>query len=584
MRKVSNKKVVAVIVTYNRKELLCECIDALLNQDYNNCDILVIDNASTDGTEKELNKYKKNNKFNYFNTGENLGGAGGFNVGIKKAYELGCDFIWVMDDDCIVHKDSLTKLLEADNELDGEYGFLASKVLWKDDSICKMNIPKKTFGKWLKDFDTNYQTIAMSSFVSLFLKAETVRKYGLPIKDFFIWTDDWEYTRRISRENKCYFISNSIVTHKSKENIGASIASVDDRLERFKYLYRNDCVLYRREGIKGKILFKLRVWLHKLRVLKSNKIDKKERIDIINNAIKEGKSFYPKIEYLYKENSSLTTNNLTKKEIDYFESFGYNIFGPIIYEFCLFLKKKLHKKNIHKLFFLSRDGLILKDAFECIDSKIKSEYFYASRRALIVPTLNDIKKSSEIFNRYKFDKHISINTNIKKSGLEDYNLDEYKTKFGLDTNKLFSTTDLKNNIKFKNFIDDIYPLIIKNSKKEYDALIDYSKKKRFDGKLSIVDIGWYGTMQNALKYIFPNDEIHGYYLGLNPYSELFDNNHMNGFLFDAKNNKHLYDIFYNFIHIFEFLTLAHHGSVKRYVINNEVELYDYEYQDTRDPR
>jgi len=300
MKKVSNKgKVVAVVVTYNRKDLLHECIEALLHQDYDNCHILVVDNASTDGTEESIKKYLKIDKFKYYNTGENLGGAGGFNYGMKKAYELGCDFVWVMDDDCIVHTDSLTKLLDADKKLKGEYGFLSSKVLWKDDSICKMNIQKRTFGKWLKDFDTNYQKIAMASFVSLFLKSSIIEKYGLPIKDFFIWTDDWEYTRRISRDNKCYFISNSIVTHKSKDNEGANISTVDgDRISRFNYLYRNDCVLYRREGLKGKILFKLRIILHKLRVYKSDKIDKKERIKIINNAIKEGKKFYPEIEYV----------------------------------------------------------------------------------------------------------------------------------------------------------------------------------------------------------------------------------------------------------------------------------------------
>ena len=297
MTKVS-KKVMAVVVTYNRKELLKECINALLKQDYDNCNVLVVDNASTDGTKEYIAKELKNKRVHYVNTGANLGGAGGFNYGIKEAYKIGCDFIWIMDDDCIVHNDSLTKLLDADKKLNGDYGFLSSKVLWKDNTICKMNIQKTKMTKWLKDYDTNYQPIVLASFVSLFLKKEVVEEFGLPIKEFFIWTDDWEYTRRISKNKKCYYISDSIVTHKSKENVGASIATVDDRLERFKYLYRNDCVLYRGEGIKGWFLLKIRLLLHKLRVLKSNKPDKKERIKIINDAIKEGKKFYPEIEYV----------------------------------------------------------------------------------------------------------------------------------------------------------------------------------------------------------------------------------------------------------------------------------------------
>ena len=293
-----DKKVMAVVVTYNRKELLKESIKALLEQDYNNCHILIVDNASTDGTKEFIEEEIQNSKVNYVNTGANLGGAGGFNFGMKKAHELGCEFIWLMDDDCIVHKDSLTELINADKELNGNYGFLSSKVLWKDKSICKMNIQKRKFSKWLKDFETNKQNIAMASFVSLFLKIAIVEEMGLPIKDFFIWTDDWEYTRRISRKYNCYYISKSVVTHKSKQNEGASIATVDDRLERFKYLYRNDIVLYRREGVNGWILLYLRLALHKLRILKSDKSDKKERIKIINDAVKEGKKFKPEIEYI----------------------------------------------------------------------------------------------------------------------------------------------------------------------------------------------------------------------------------------------------------------------------------------------
>ena len=295
----NEKKVIAVVVTYNRKELLKEAIEALLNQDYNNCEILVVDNASTDGTKEYIDELLKDARVHYENTGANLGGAGGFNYGMKRACQMGCDFVWVMDDDCIVHKNSLTELLNADKLLNGNYGFLSSKVLWKDDSICKMNIPKKTFSTWLKEFDKPVQEIAMASFVSLFVKTDIIKEMGLPIKEFFIWTDDWEFTRRISRKYKSYFISKSIVTHKSKNNEGADISTVEgDRVERFKYLYRNDVVLYRGEGLKGWILLYIRLILHKLRILKSDKKDKKERIKIINNAIKEGKKFKPDIEFV----------------------------------------------------------------------------------------------------------------------------------------------------------------------------------------------------------------------------------------------------------------------------------------------
>ena len=55
----NEKKVIAVVVTYNRKELLKEAIEALLNQEYNNCDVLIVDNASTDGTREYIDELLK---------------------------------------------------------------------------------------------------------------------------------------------------------------------------------------------------------------------------------------------------------------------------------------------------------------------------------------------------------------------------------------------------------------------------------------------------------------------------------------------------------------------------------------------
>ena len=74
-------KIAVVVVTYNRLKLLKKCIYNLKNQ--RNVDIIVINNASTDETEKYIQSIK-NEKIIYCNTGKNLGGAGGFSYGIKK--------------------------------------------------------------------------------------------------------------------------------------------------------------------------------------------------------------------------------------------------------------------------------------------------------------------------------------------------------------------------------------------------------------------------------------------------------------------------------------------------------------------
>ena len=144
-------KIVAVVVTYNRKDMLKECITALLNQTYHDLDIMVIDNCSTDGT-INLVKNINDSRVIYINTGENLGGAGGFQFGIREALERHYEYFWLMDDDSIPTTRALDGLIKAAQKIKN-YGFLSSKVLWKDHSLCKMNIPKVTINKKLDNFD-----------------------------------------------------------------------------------------------------------------------------------------------------------------------------------------------------------------------------------------------------------------------------------------------------------------------------------------------------------------------------------------------------------------------------------------------
>ena len=308
MKEVSKKeKVMAIVVTYNRKELLRECIEALLNQSYNNCHVLVVDNASTDGTKEYINDYIKNKKIYYYNTGKNIGGAGGFNYGIKKACELECDYLWLMDDDCIVKKDSLNNLIAANNKLNGNYGFLSSKVLWKDNTICKMNVPKVNLYKKNSDWETSLVKIEMATFVSFFVKSSIVHEIGLPITDFFIWADDLEYTRRISKKYKCYLVNDSVVVHKSKNNIGSNIAIDEEcNLKRYEYSYRNETYLYREYGLKGKIYYFLKRHLHYFKIIKNcHDNTRKSRINIIKKSFKIGQNFYPSVEYINKNNKKV---------------------------------------------------------------------------------------------------------------------------------------------------------------------------------------------------------------------------------------------------------------------------------------
>lgn len=281
-------RIAAVVVTYNRKELLRQCVEHLLAQQGAACDILITDNASTDGTREEIAGVL-NEHVRYQNTGKNLGGAGGFHFGMKWAAEAGYDGIWIMDDDTLPEADALEKLLDADAALKGDYGFLSSRVLWTDGTDCPMNLQRKTPYKDIDGFDKPLVPVAMASFVSLFLRAAMVKEFGLPIAEFFIWSDDWEYTRRISLQRRCYAVRDSRVVHAMKNNTVVNIATdTPERLPRYAYFYRNDVYLYRREGWKGWLWLLAKDCWHSVQVLLKSKTGKAMRLKTIWSGFQSG--------------------------------------------------------------------------------------------------------------------------------------------------------------------------------------------------------------------------------------------------------------------------------------------------------
>ena len=295
------EKTAAVVVTYNRLELLKRNIEALLAQTAA-CDILLVDNASTDGTGEAMRALEQAGKIQYRNTGANLGGAGGFNYGMRWAVEAGYQYVWIMDDDCLPNPDALEKLLEADSLLGGpeNYGFLSSAVLWTDGRECVMNRQKiaKDFYRHVELLKHGVIQIQQATFVSLLFPRESILRFGLPIKEFFIWGDDIEYTRRMAvRGNTpCYLAGQSQVIHATKNNTGSNIALDDaDRIDRYFYAFRNEAYLYRQEGIRGRAYCVAKRCRDLLGIIRYGK-KKALRLRTLLHGIRAGFFFRPEVE------------------------------------------------------------------------------------------------------------------------------------------------------------------------------------------------------------------------------------------------------------------------------------------------
>lgn len=294
------KNVLAIVVTYNRKDLLVEAIDSLLKQSYESMDIMVVDNASTDGTKEQIQQYIEEEQIKYINTGANIGGAGGFNAGVKLGAQQSYKYLWVMDDDTIPDTTALEELINAANVCADEFGFLCSDVRWIDNTPCLMNKPTIS-NNWhdsLNKLEYGIMSMASCSFVSCFFKTEDVYKIGLPIKEFFIWGDDVEYTRRLTKEKPSYLVYKSKVLHKMAANKSTDIANESpDRLFRYKYSYRNHFYNNKSQNKTARLTFAYELLLDTKNILKSKQSGKCKKLSIMYKSYIAGFSFNPSIEF-----------------------------------------------------------------------------------------------------------------------------------------------------------------------------------------------------------------------------------------------------------------------------------------------
>lgn len=220
----------AVVVTFNRKQLLLRCLDAILNQSIKPGHLIVVDNASNDGTEQALasHGFLHRKGFTYYRLEENLGGAGGFHYGVKLADKRGYSFCWLMDDDGFPSQQCLEKLLTYKES----YDFYGPLVL-DEENHNKLCFPMRLPGKLrilrsvkdVYDYAVNGALKDVATpFNGIVLNLAMVHSVGLPKKEFFIWGDDIEYLQRILRaKGRVATVCDAVFHHPTDQNLGESM-------------------------------------------------------------------------------------------------------------------------------------------------------------------------------------------------------------------------------------------------------------------------------------------------------------------------------------------------------------------------
>ena len=288
--------------------------------------------------------------------------------------------------------------------------------------------------------------------------------------------------------------------------------------------------------------------------------------------------------------NAFLNNSVPTIQNEYYR-FGYERFGMFLWGYVKWLYDSAIKTNIHKIYFLSRDGFIMKKAFDIINSNqnIQTYYLEVSRRSLRIPVLWMDPSFPTLLDMLTPSKIIPLLAIFDGVGLDINEYEDIIADYGFSKESVFDREEILENQKLLHLYSKILPDVIEVSKSEYEILKKYISQNHLYGRFALVDIGWSGGMQRYLEQVLNKLQIEhqilGYYVGIAPYYrrniDKISTLDLNGYLFDFKHNSKDKDKRSCFVGLFETLFLEQGGSVKNYSESNEEKIianrYPYEY-------
>lgn len=222
-----NPNVVIIIVNWNGKKNTLDCLKSLYALDYPSFEIIVVDNASTDGSIDCLKQFYPN--IRYLQSDINLGWTGGCALGMKCALNLNCKYIFILNNDIIIDKDCLRKLVNV-AESNTKIGFVGPR-------ICSYYGPQKIespginrnyltleFEKNRKFDDGSFQDIRQVNYLddmALLVRREVILTIGMHDLDYFMYGEDVDWSYRVHKGGfLLVYVPFAIAKHKHHASTG----------------------------------------------------------------------------------------------------------------------------------------------------------------------------------------------------------------------------------------------------------------------------------------------------------------------------------------------------------------------------
>lgn len=263
---MENDKVAIIILNWNSYKDTLECLYSLKSLTHNNFTVFLIDNDSTDGSFEKLKKtYLEDSLFNldieFIQSGANLGFAGGNNIGIRRAYDLGYQYFWLLNNDTIVTPNALDELVY-EIKRDNNIGIVGSKILFYGTN--KIWFAGGRLNQWTgnvihvgeKEVDEGqYDDSKEVDYItgcSLLFKRAVLESIGYMKEDYFLYYEETDWNVRAKRKGwKIRLVPNSVISHKVSISSGG-INNPSPYVE--YYIIRNAFIMIRRTQSKLKVI------------------------------------------------------------------------------------------------------------------------------------------------------------------------------------------------------------------------------------------------------------------------------------------------------------------------------------------
>ena len=217
------KQIGIVICNYNKKNDALACIRSILESKFQDYDIYVVDNASTDGSAEAIrNAYGE--QVTLLVNQENLGGSGGFNTGLRDAFQKGYPYLMCVDNDALLDENAVGNLLAFLQE-HSETGIAAAKIYHREAPDYVQQFGQKIdFENFCTDvtYLNAYEDGSMPEYVytdavaacALMIRRSVIEKIGFMPEENFLYWDDTEWCYLCNRAGwKVASVGNAMALH-----------------------------------------------------------------------------------------------------------------------------------------------------------------------------------------------------------------------------------------------------------------------------------------------------------------------------------------------------------------------------------